>query len=190
MPAPDLAALAPYAEALLQLDRARTAQATAAAQVARLQAMGPQARARAFPGDAATIDRAAWQADLDRLAPYAEDHRRLENLTAAEKAALFPLKDGHDEAAYQAALARYARNAADYDQLKSLPDDRLRALYPGGRTSNGYARALAAARAHLAHAETALAAADAEARRLNALLIGPRALTAAEADYLSAYLDG
>lgn len=186
----DLNQLAPYAEALLALNRARAARDTAAADLSRLQALGPQARARAFPADGPTIDRAAWHADLDRLAPFAEDHARLKSLTDAEKALLFPAASGHDEAAYQATLARYARNAIDYQALLSLPEDRLQILYPGGRSSSGYRSALTRAQARLAAAETALAQASAEADRLAALLIGPRPLTAAEAGYLSAYLNG
>ncbi|AWB47950.1 hypothetical protein HYN69_04950 [Gemmobacter aquarius] len=152
--------------------------------------MGPQARARAFPADGPTIDRAALQADLDRLAPFAEDHTRLKSLTEAEKAQLFPAPTGHDEAAYQAALARYAPNAADYEALKSLPEDRLRTLYPGGRPTSTYRSALARAETRRTAAETGLSRATAEANRLAALLIGPRPLTAAEADYLSAYMNG
>ena len=189
-PARSLAALAPYAEALLRVNRARAEVAAASAQLSGLKAMDEAARDRAFPGDGPTIDRSAWQADLDRLAPFAEDHARLESLTDDEKAALFPAEDGHDEAAYQATLSRYARNAADYQALKDLPDARLAVLYPGGASTNGYRRALNAAETRLQAAQTALANAEAEALRLNALLVGPRPLTAAEADYLAAYMGG
>ncbi len=61
---------------------------------------------------------------------------------------------------------------------------------PKGHDEPAYRSALARARQGLTQAEATLATAMAEANRLNALLVGPNPLTAAEAVDLAAYVNG